>query len=73
MKKVIFMLTLSGLVTFGSLAVVSATNKSNSTELSKGGDKKKKKGTKESCNASGDKSKCCEKKAEEKKKDEQPK
>ncbi len=72
MKKVIFVLALSGLVSFGSYAASTVAGKADSTEISKGGDKKKKKSKKECC-STDEKSKCCEKKADDKKKDEQPK
>lgn len=72
MKKVIFVLALSGLVTFGSYAVSATADNSYSIEFSKGGDKKKKKNKKECC-STDEKSKCCEKKEEPKKTEEQPK
>ncbi len=65
MKKVIFVLALSSLVSFGSYAACNAAGKAN-TETKKDGDKKKKKSKKECC-STGDKSKCSEKKADEKK------
>jgi hypothetical protein len=72
MKKVIFVLALSGLVSFGSFAVSTTEAKANCTELKKDGDKKKKKSKKECC--SDEKSKTSDKKCcESKKKDEQPK
>lgn len=70
MKKVIFVVALSSLVSFGSFAA-SAVSKTDTMEISKGGDKKKKKSKKECC-SSDEKSKCCEKKEAEKK-SEQPK
>ena len=72
MKKVIFVLALSGLVSFGSYAASAVASNSYSVEFSKGGDKKKKKGKKECC-STDEKSKCCEKKEEPKKTEEQPK
>jgi hypothetical protein len=70
MKKVIFVLALSGLVSFGSYATCNAAGKTN-TETKKDGDKKKKKSKKECC-STGDKSKCCDKKTDEKKTDVTP-
>lgn len=73
MKKVIFALALSGLVSFGSYAATATADKAN-TEFNKGGDKKKKKGSKKECCSSSDSnSKCCEKKDDAKKTQEQPK
>jgi hypothetical protein len=72
MKKVIFVLALSGLVSFGSYATCNTVAGKSDTEITKGGGKKKKKSSKkESC--SKEKSNCCEKKTEEKKTEEQPK
>jgi hypothetical protein len=71
MKKVIFVLAMSGLVSFGSIAASTVAGKSD-TEITKDGDKKKKKSKKDCC-SSDDKSKCSEKKADDKKKDEQAK
>ncbi|HVD97761.1 MAG TPA: hypothetical protein VNB90_06115 [Cytophagaceae bacterium] len=71
MKKVIFVLALSGLVSFSSYAATTVASKAN-TEFKKDGDKKKKKGSKKECCSSSD-SKCCEKKDDAKKTKEQPK
>ena len=74
MKKVIFVLALSGLVSFGSFAASISTVNNCDTEISKDGDKKKKKSKKECCSTdkAADK-KCCEGKKKEDKKEELPK
>ena len=75
MKKVIFILALVSTVSLGSFAVAFDSNQA-ATEISKDGDKKKRKSKKEccsteekaKCNTSSDK-KCCDK---DKKAEEQP-
>ena len=75
MKKVIFILALVSTVSLGSFAAAYTSNEA-STELSKDGDKKKRKSKKECCStaekakcASSTDKKCCDK---DKKTEEQP-